>query len=189
MEIQVRTFRERLHIKIQNIHHKNHSKMRCMMLSCQSCISCSCVSTGDLDLKNKIEVMELSDLHHPSCKLNQSRQGSFEDDDIEPDDLDEDMDDDRYVRWYVYQFVYEVHELIHQNRKIPKVSVQIALSKIRSPLHDVSLHHHHHHHPGMGGMGPGVGMRPGGGINQHSLGRGVHGHGHRRESGKITGAI
>ena len=53
--------------------------------------------TGDLDLKNKIEVMELSDLHHPSCKLNQSRQGSFEDDDIEPDDLDEDMDDDRYV--------------------------------------------------------------------------------------------
>ena len=48
-------------------------------------------------MKNKIEVMELSDLHHPSCKLNQSRQGSFEDDDIEPDDLDEDMDDDRYV--------------------------------------------------------------------------------------------
>ena len=47
-------------------------------------------------MKNKIEVMELSDLHHPSCKLNQSRQGSFEDDDIEPDDLDEDMDDDRY---------------------------------------------------------------------------------------------
>jgi nicotinic acetylcholine receptor len=34
---------------------------------------------------NKIEVMELSDLHHPSCKLNQSRQGSF----------DEDDDDDR----------------------------------------------------------------------------------------------
>ena len=53
------------------------------------------VQQGDLDLKNKIEVMELSDLHHPSCKLNQSRQGSFEDDDIEPDDLDEDMDDDR----------------------------------------------------------------------------------------------
>ena len=48
-------------------------------------------------MKNKIEVMELSDLHHPSCKLNQSRQGSFEDDDIEPDDLDEDMDDDRYT--------------------------------------------------------------------------------------------
>ena len=75
--------------------------MRCMMLSCQSCISCSCVSTGDLDLKNKIEVMELSDLHHPSCKLNQSRQGSFEDDDIEPDDLDEDMDDDRCVHYPV----------------------------------------------------------------------------------------
>ena len=25
--------------------------------------------------------MELSDLHHPSCKLNQSRQGSFDEDD------------------------------------------------------------------------------------------------------------
>lgn len=34
-----------------------------------------------LDIKNKIEIMELSDLHHPSCKLNQSRQGSFEEED------------------------------------------------------------------------------------------------------------
>jgi hypothetical protein len=34
--------------------------------------------------------MELSDLHHPSCKLNQSRQGSFEDDDEDDDDLEED---------------------------------------------------------------------------------------------------
>ena len=62
---------------------------------------CTFVSKGDLDLKNKIEVMELSDLHHPSCKLNQSRQGSFEDDDIEPADLDEDMDDDRCVHYPV----------------------------------------------------------------------------------------
>ena len=38
----------------------------------------------------------------------------------------------------------------------------------------------------MGGMVPGAGMRP---MNQHSLGRGVHGHGHRRESGKITCCI
>ena len=40
-----------------------------------------------VNIKNKIEVMELSDLHHPSCKLNQSRQNSFEDDD--------DLEDDR----------------------------------------------------------------------------------------------
>ncbi len=42
---------------------------------------------------NKIEVMELSDLHHPSCKLNQSRQGSF----------DEDEDDDRFLKQTVPQ--------------------------------------------------------------------------------------
>ena len=37
-------------------------------------------SMNDLDRKNAIEVMELSDMHHPSCKLSQSRQGSFDDD-------------------------------------------------------------------------------------------------------------
>ena len=37
-------------------------------------------SMNDLDRKNAIEVMELSDIHHPSCKLSQSRQGSFDDD-------------------------------------------------------------------------------------------------------------
>ena len=44
---------------------------------------------SDLDLKDKIEVMELSDLHHPSCKLSQSRQGSFEEEDEDDDDLEE----------------------------------------------------------------------------------------------------
>jgi len=42
-------------------------------------------SMNDLDRKNAIEVMELSDMHHPSCKLSQSRQGSFDD---EADDDD-----------------------------------------------------------------------------------------------------
>lgn len=40
------------------------------------------------DYKNKIEVMELSDLHHPSCKLNQSRQNSFEEEDVEDEEDD-----------------------------------------------------------------------------------------------------
>ncbi len=43
-------------------------------------------SMNDLDRKNAIEVMELSDIHHPSCKLSQSRQGSFDDD---ADDVDD----------------------------------------------------------------------------------------------------
>eukprot|EP00093_Oithona_nana_P003052 03052.XXX_31747_50955_1 [CDS] Oithona nana genome sequencing. len=43
-------------------------------------------SMNDLDRKNAIEVMELSDMHHPSCKLSQSRQGSFDDDADEVDD-------------------------------------------------------------------------------------------------------
>lgn len=43
-------------------------------------------SMNDLDRKNAIEVMELSDMHHPSCKLSQSRQGSFDD---EADDVDD----------------------------------------------------------------------------------------------------
>ena len=41
-----------------------------------------------MDYKNKIEVMELSDLHHPSCKLNQSRQGSFEEEEEDDDEDD-----------------------------------------------------------------------------------------------------
>lgn len=43
-------------------------------------------SMNDLDRKNAIEVMELSDIHHPSCKLSQSRQGSFDDDGDDVDD-------------------------------------------------------------------------------------------------------
>ena len=34
-------------------------------------------SMNNLDRKNAIEVMELSDIHHPSCKLSQSRQGTI----------------------------------------------------------------------------------------------------------------
>ena len=51
-------------------------------------ISILFVQKDDLDL-------ELSNAHHPSCKLNQSHQGSFEDDDIEPEDLDEEMYNER----------------------------------------------------------------------------------------------
>ena len=35
--------------------------------------------------KSRADMMELSDLHHPSCKLNQSRQGSFDDHGGDPD--------------------------------------------------------------------------------------------------------
>lgn len=38
-----------------------------------------------VDYNKKMDVMELSDLHHPSCKLNQSRQGSFDEEDEEDD--------------------------------------------------------------------------------------------------------
>ena len=59
------------------------------------------VQKDDLDFKNNIEVVKLSDVHHPSCKLNQS-QGSFGDDEIEPDDLDEEMYDERWTRCMNY---------------------------------------------------------------------------------------
>ena len=66
--------------------------------------------------------MELSDLHHPSCKLNQSRQGSFEDDDIEPDDLDEDMDDDRWAQC-VNGIVFNVNKIDRIANKSRDISI------------------------------------------------------------------
>ncbi len=74
------------------------------------------------DYKNKIEVMELSDLHHPSCKLNQSRQGSFEEEDVE------DEEDDRSP----------LHHDMSHGSHVP-------------PPPPLGGHHHHHHHGGGGG--------------------------------------
>ena len=86
-------------------------------------------------LKSKIEVMELSDLHHPSCKLNQhSREGSF-DHGVGADVIDgEDLDD----RSPLHDMSSHSHHSHHSR-------------------------HSHHSHMGLGG-GPGGPGPPGHGI-------------------------
>ena len=73
-------------------------------------------------LENKSNMMELSDLHHPSCKLNQSRQGSFDEHHGGPDPDGADLDD-RYIyhstqkSHVTYSLGFKKVGTLHQNQQ------------------------------------------------------------------------